>query len=211
MADSKRKLIDLTGQTFGRLIVIRQVESRNQQRRWLADCSCGNQTIVTTKNLNNGQTRSCGCLQYSGDGRRTHGMTNTPTYVTWLNMRARCLNPDNPAYPRYGGRGITIDPRWSNFATFLADMGERPNNTSLERCENDGNYTMENCIWGTDEEQANNKRNNHLLTLQGRTQSMAMWAKELHLSYTTIRRRLNTLGWSTERALTTPIRTIQFR
>jgi hypothetical protein len=88
----------------------------------------------------------------------SHGMTNTPTYRSWAHMVQRCTNSNYDRYPFYGGRGITVCDRWRTFANFLADMGERPEGFTLDRVDNEGNYTPENCRWATSSQQQRNRR-----------------------------------------------------
>lgn len=119
-----------------------------------------------------------------------HGKHGTKTYQTWKSMRERCLCKTAKAYPRYGGRGITVCDRWDSFENFYADMGDRPENHSIERIDNNGPYSPENCKWATDIEQANNKRNNRLLTYGGKTQTVPQWARDLNIKQGTIAVRL---------------------
>lgn len=104
--------------------------------------------------------------------------TLTKAYRSWRAMRSRCLNPKHAAYPYYGGRGITIDPRWDDFANFLADMGERPDGMTLDRKESSGNYCKNNCRWATKEEQQNNTRFNRMITAFGETKTASEWARD---------------------------------
>lgn len=129
-----------------------------------------------------------------------------PEYRSWLGMRQRCFQPNNPAYPGYGGRGITVCPEWSDFAAFYRDMGPRPSPThSLDRIDNDGPYSRENCRWATKSEQARNRRSNRLLTLNGETMLQSDWAKRLGVEDRRLEHRLS-LGWTVERVLTQPFR-----
>lgn len=112
---------------------------------------------------------------------------NTPEYRAWEAMRQRCLNPNNPKYPRYGGRGIKVCPRWRSFIGFLADMGKRPSaQHSLDRKDNDGNYEPDNCRWATRLEQDLNTSRSRLVTYEGRTQHLFDWADELSLNRTVV-------------------------
>jgi hypothetical protein len=200
--------VDLAGQTFNRLTVINIAEKRGKRIFWLCRCSCGNLAKVASYHLKKNMIQSCGCLrkEHIGNLNRSHGQTKTPEYTVWHGMRARCNDANHHSYPRYGGRGITVCDQWNDFLIFLQDMGYRPSDKhSIERRDPNLGYSPENCYWATLEEQANNRSNNHVLTLNGKSQSIALWSRELHLSYTAIVRRVN-LGWSDERALTEPLR-----
>ena len=171
-----RKVIDKTGQRFGRLVVIRVHEkSHSGHLQWQCMCDCGNETIATGTNLVSGNTSSCGCLR---EEKRfttllTHGHTSgrgrSRTYGCWRNMKTRVLNKEGKDYKYYGARGITICDRWMKFKNFLEDMGEAPEDLTLERLDNDGNYCKENCRWATHTRQGRNRRNVRLSMEKART------------------------------------------
>lgn len=138
------------------------------------------------------------------------------TYNVWLNMRQRCENPKHPNYSKYGGRGIRVCARWAKFEDFLADMGEAPRNLkgtakrkylSLDRIDNSKGYSLANCRWATPTEQMYNMRRNRLLTFKGRTQPLKAWAREVGISFVTLRGRIVDGGWSVAEALTVPVST----
>jgi hypothetical protein len=140
-----------------------------------------------------------------GNAIRTHGQSSTNAYAAWVQMIQRCKNPKQTSFVYYGARGIKVCERWSTFENFIADMGVRPVDKSLDRIDNDGNYEPGNCRWATKREQYLNSRPKHtsvLLTFQGKTMSPISWAKELGFERGLVRRRI-LAGWSTERALTT--------
>jgi len=203
-----RKL-DLKDKEFHRLTVLKKSEDRTKygQVKWWCQCSCGSEPFkVRGDHLVGGNILSCGCVHK--ERVTTHGEAGkTSEYCTWYNMKTRCLNENNVEYHNYGGRGISVCDRWlDSYENFLEDMGRKPGKTyTLDRKDNDGDYTPENCRWATKKEQGRNKRTNRLLTHNGVTQTMKEWSEELKLNYNTLIKRLR-MGWDIEKALTTPVR-----
>ena len=134
------------------------------------------------------------------------GVNKHPLHRTWESMRKRCNSPSQINFDRYGGRGITVDPRWDDFLQFVADMGERPDGTTLDRIKNGKGYSPENCRWATIEEQANNTRANVRITYNGITCTLTEWDERQGFKRGTMRDRITRRGWSIDRALTTPVR-----
>lgn len=130
-----------------------------------------------------------------------HGYSKTKAYGAWKTMRARCLNSATLYYFNYGGRGIKVCERWSDYRNFLADMGERPVGMTLDRIDNDGDYSPENCRWATRIEQMNNSRINRLITVNGVRLTVAQASRRTGIATTVIHRRLG-LGWPEEMAAT---------
>lgn len=160
------KLVDLTGQRFGRLSVVsREQNNKNNKAMWLCKCDCGNLKTILGSHLTSGNTQSCGCqrkdtmqklLTVHGHNRRGQ---RSGEYESWRGMIERCTNPNHQAYKDYGGRGIVVCERWRNFENFLADMGSKPSKEySIERIDVNGNYELSNCKWTTKTEQSRNKR-----------------------------------------------------
>lgn len=199
--------IDLTNQRFGRFTVISQAETVRERTRWKCRCDCGNMREVIGATLRRGASKSCGCFQKDHPSRFTHGESrkSRKEYQAWFHMIRRCFDPKDAAYKHYGARGISVCDAWVlSFPLFLADMGKCPPRKSLGRIKNDLGYSKENCRWEDCHQQQRNKRNNHLLTFNGRTKTLAEWSVIRGLGATTIRERLNR-GWPVDRAILEPI------
>jgi hypothetical protein len=150
---------DLTGKTFGRLQVLSPHEKvKNKTTIWLCKCSCGVIKTVRGSDMVQGKTQSCGCLAL--ENRTSNGgLSGTGIYNSWKSMLNRCENKNDPAYRNYGARGITVCDRWHDTSLFVEDMGPRPEGTSIDRIDNDGNYEMSNCRWADNYQQNSNRRN----------------------------------------------------
>lgn len=201
--------IDEVGNRYGRWTVVEQDDDhKGKGAFWRCVCDCGNTRSVSGSGLREGTTKSCGCLQKEMMSQRqtTHGRARSSIYKAFDSMNHRCLNKSNASFNMYGGRGITVCERWHRatpnaFENFLSDMGEKPSKKhTLERVDNDGPYSPENCRWATMQEQSNNKRNNINFTHWGRTQNITQWSKELRIDRGLVYGRLS-LGWTKVQAL----------
>ena len=198
--------VDMTGMKYGLLTALRPVGSDRQANIvWECRCDCGSIIIVNGSSIRQGNTKSCGCFKRSHLIKMctTHGRCNHPSFKTWKGMFDRCNNPNIPGYKNYGGRGIKVCKRWENIENFIADMGKKPSaRHSIDRIDNDGDYMPENCRWATWETQQRNKRDNLVLTHNGKTMCVAAWADETGINRYTLYTRLKR-GWTTNRALAT--------
>lgn len=184
---------------------------RNRRQYWEFKCDCGSAKISDLQQVKGGGIRSCGCLQSEvrsqvhtkhGDGNPGEG--NYRLYRIWLGMKDRCEQPTNPNHKRWGARGIKI--LWESYEAFRNDM--LPTYTpglTIERKDNDGNYCKENCVWIPRGDQARNRRDNVRLTYKGETLCQSQWAEKVGISPSLLHQRMHKLGWSLEKALTTPV------
>lgn len=148
----------MIGARFERLLVLEEDYSRGGRKRWKCLCDCGNISSVRQDGLRGGSVRSCGCLR-AENSHRTHGMHDTRIYRVWASMISRCSNPNDPAWKYYGGRGVQVTSEWTNFEGFYEDMGEGyQEGLTLERLDNEKDYSVENCVWETWKTQGYNKR-----------------------------------------------------
>jgi hypothetical protein len=171
----------------------------------LCECGCGKPAPIATQTKKKwGHVQGQPMRFIRGHGYVRHRLTKTPTYHSWRQMRNRCQNPKATQWPLYGARGITVCERWQSFDNFLADMGLRPSGTTLDRINNDGNYEPANCRWADGSTQSSNKRNNRVLTAFGRSMTITTWERVMGLGRNNISLRIDTLGWSVEKAISTP-------
>lgn len=186
------------GKTFGSLRYVSYVSKGKST--WL--CECGSVKTMYTNNVTSGKTRSCGCMRAKlvsialrGASRDKVTGERLPEYGIWKGIRKRCNNPNDGSYSKYGGRGITVCPRWDDFSKFMEDMGSRPSKMhSIERIDVNGDYEPSNCRWATYIEQANNKTNNVLVHAYGRSMTVAQWARELGVDYNRFQYRTKKYG-----------------
>lgn len=197
------KIINLKGQKFGRLTVIKDVGRNNHGSiLWLCQCDCGNKKVVNSGDLRKGNVSSCGCI------RKTqllkHGDSGTRLYNIWCDIKKRCYNHNCVAYKNYGGRGIKVCNEWLNnyqsFKVWSLDNGY-DDTLTIDRINNNGDYEPGNCRWVDMIMQANNTRKNVYIEYKGKIKTISQWSKILNMNPSTIRYRLN-IGWQIEDVLT---------
>jgi hypothetical protein len=206
-----RKLEVPVGKVFGYWEVL--AEGKGQT--WLCLCLCGSKKEVNKQHLRKGATKSCGCRPRVGPTK--HGMSEVSglegkVYRAWKNIKQRTLNRKNDHYQVYGGRGILLDNDYVNdFAAFLAEVGLPPSlGHSIDRKNNDLGYVKGNMRWATSKEQSLNTSRSRKLSLNGEVKTLQEWADFLGISRSVIRARIDKLGWTVEKALSTSVRPMNF-
>ncbi len=182
------QLIDISGQTFGRLTVVEYAGRNRTSAQWLCKCQCGNEVVVIGNKLRNGHTKSCSCAQKEVVGalNRTHGKRFSSEYQSWKAMRERCNYAGSISYSNYGAKGVTVCERWQNsFANFLADMGLKPDKTyTIDRTDNSKGYSPDNCTWATKREQGANTTRNRRIVFNNQEKILADWARHFNVTPT---------------------------
>lgn len=202
------KAMDLTGDRFGRWIVLERVPE-GKKTKYLCRCVCGTEKLVAHGDLRSGKSKSCGCLKRDLTIRRntTHNESHhTRLWRIWNNMRSRCKYPSTAHWNRYGGRGIDVCEEWDvSYESFKnwALVNGYSDELTIDRINNDGNYEPSNCRWVTPKEQSLNRSNNHMVEIEGEEKPLDEWSRIFKRNPKTVRDRLKR-GWSYKRALTTP-------
>jgi len=207
-----RKLLDLTGMRFGRLVAVEYLGREHHSSVWRCLCDCGSETKTQSGALKNKTIVSCGCYRTERMGGLTlkHGMRSRigktdPVYKAWDAMKQRCHNPMDKAWQWYGGRGIQVCTRWlASVEVFAQDMGPRPAGTSIERKDGNRGYEPDNCVWATPTQQARNRSNNRVVEFNGREMTLIEAANSAGIPYKTVKSRLQK-GWSEHDALNRPV------
>jgi len=188
------RVIDLTGQRFERLKVIKRIENnKHGQAMWLCKCDCGNEVKTTTAHLRKGHVKSCGCYSHDLTRKRNkdnarHGVSRTRLYREWAMMKQRCYKKEHKSFADYGGRGITVCDEWlvpDNFFEWALSNGYAENLT-IDRIDVNGNYCPENCRFITMKEQIRNRRNTVTVEYNGENVTLAELAKISGVPYATI-------------------------
>lgn len=203
------KFEDLSGNRFGRLVVLELEKPINRRTMWKCRCDCGNIVTVDAYSIKSGHTKSCGCLhrEVAKETITKHGLSHSKVRRTWKNMISRCENKKCSQYGDYGGRGITVCEEWHDleiFAKWAYANGFSEEKTkseqTIERKDVNGNYEPSNCCFVTMKEQNNNKRNSRRISCNGETHTLSEWSEITGINRTTIAWRLNK-GLSAEEAL----------
>lgn len=201
-----RKIIDLTGQKFGRLTVIKRVENKDGYSVWLCRCDCGNERKIKGDNLRSGSTKSCGCLKAEGKSHVIHGKSHTRLYKIYINMIQRCEKEYSTIYEYYGGRGIKVCDEWKedfeNFYNWSIAHGYNSKLT-IDRIDPNGNYEPLNCRWVNMKEQNYNRRSSHIFKIDGVNYGIRELSQKIDLSEKIIQSRLDS-GWTLEEIINTP-------
>lgn len=182
--------IDIIGQKFGRLTVLKYAYTKKKVAYWECRCDCGNIKIVRGAQLKNGAVKSCGCLrkETTKKTKAIHNKHGSRLYKIWQGMKGRCFTPTNTKYKDYGARGITVCDEWLDFQNFYdwAVKNGYSDGLTIERIDVNGDYEPSNCRWATNKEQSLNKRNTVKIEIDGKVKTLTEWAEYTGIPRNTI-------------------------
>ncbi len=212
----ERRFKDLTGLRLERCKVLSfAYQDESGKSFWNVQCDCGKKFVAQGWYLTSKHTVSCGCYKRNrlGNENKTHGLSSSRLYGVWIGMKCRCYDENNPKFPRYGGRGITICDEWrDNFQAFYDwamangyDENAPKGECTIDRIDNDGNYEPSNCRFVNSKRQANNRRSNATYEYRGEVLTICELAEKYNVPYDLLYKRVRNLGWSIERAITEPV------
>lgn len=201
--------IDLTGQKFGYLTVIKRAENKGTQTMWSCQCECGNVITVNAYNLKSGHTRSCGCKKGTiiTTKKTKHGYSHTRLDNIYQQIKYRCYDTNCVSYNDYGGRGIVMCDEWLNDRTAFfnwAMTNGYKDGLTIDRINNNKGYSHDNCRWSTMKTQCNNRRSNHCVYYNGKKYTLKELSEKYNVDYDKLKQRINKLHWNIEKAINTP-------
>lgn len=189
-AKRSARIVDRVGQRYGKLTVVDLAPTIGGAARWVCKCECGNYAIVSANHLSNGSTKSCGCMKHAvGRGKYGYAKNESPKlYGLWSTIKQRCENQNREKYSSYGGRGIKVCEEWKDPNAFIewALNNGYQEGLQIDRINNDGDYSPQNCRWVTNKENCRNRRSNISLTVNGETKIAVEWCEEKRVSPFTV-------------------------
>lgn len=201
------KPLNLKGNIYGKLTVLSRSQNNSRGRAmWLCKCECGKEKIISSDNLTQGKTKSCGCAKFESHNKK-HGLTKTDIHNKWISMRQRCNDKNHKSYSRYGAIGINVCEEWNNsfeeFAKWSFKNGYK-DGLSLDRIDNNQGYYPDNCRWVEWKKQCNNRSSNILIEYNGEIKTLKEWQEILNFDYNLVNERISVYGYSFKDAISLP-------
>lgn len=205
------KMHDITNNRYNHWTVLRFDKRDGERYRWICRCDCGTIRSVEASSLKSGATKCCGCIKHPAKGNLKHGGRNERLYGVWNGMKNRCYDADDRAFKWYGGRGIKVCDEWVNdygaFRQWALENGYDDSlnkyECTIDRINDNGDYSPDNCRFTNMVVQNNNRRSNVVITFNGESHTLKEWSYITGLNYSMLKKRYK-YGWSAERMLSTP-------